>query len=106
MQLAESKTEEDFAISYEAIMRDIASQVPSTFLDKWNAWRYMAMLANPVTMIRNLVGNAFFAPTVMTKNLLATTFESTKLLIIVSFVAQTEQIAIIDNRLINSFSCL
>ncbi len=76
-QLAESTTEEDFNISYAAIMNDIAEQVPATFLDKWNAWRYMAMLFNPVTHIRNFFGNAFFVPVVMTKDAIATGIEST-----------------------------
>ena len=29
------------------IYRDIGRQMPSTFKDKWNAWRYLAMLGNP-----------------------------------------------------------
>lgn len=78
-QLAESTTEEDFNISYTAIMNDIAEQVPATFLDKWNAWRYMAMLFNPVTHIRNFFGNAFFVPVVMAKDAIGTVIESTSL---------------------------
>ena len=74
-QLAESKTEEDFAISYTAIMNDIAAQVPSTFLDKWNAWRYMAMLFNPKTHIRNIKGNLIFYPFVKTKDVIASGLE-------------------------------
>ena len=74
-QLAESKTEEDFAISYTAIMNDISAQVPSTFLDKWNAWRYMAMLANPTTHIRNINGNLMFYPFVKTKDVIASGLE-------------------------------
>lgn len=70
-RLAESKTNEDFAISYDAILQDVASQVPSTWVDKFNAWRYMAMLANPVTVIRNIAGNFFFAPVVMTSSLIS-----------------------------------
>ena len=75
MQLAEAKTDKDFEIAYGAILRDIGSQVPATWIDKWNAWRYMAMLANPVTMIRNLVGNGIFLPAVKTKDLIATVYE-------------------------------
>lgn len=58
------------------IYRDIGKQLPSTFMDKWNAWRYLAMLGNARTHVRNIVGNAGFAPIVATKNLTATAIES------------------------------
>jgi hypothetical protein len=72
LQLLETETEAELEYAMEAIMKDIASQVPATFLEKWNAWRYMAMLANPKTLIRNFVGNAVFAPSIMVKNSIAT----------------------------------
>lgn len=63
----------------DQIMHDglvaIAEQVPSTWLDKWNAWRYLAMLGNPGTHIRNIAGNAAFAPIVYTKDFLAGAIE-------------------------------
>ena len=58
------------------IYRDIGRQMPSRFMDKWNAWRYLAMLGNPRTHVRNIVGNLGFAPVVATKNLTATAIES------------------------------
>ena len=58
------------------IYRDIGSQMPNTFADKWRAWRYLAMLGNPRTHVRNILGNAFFAPVVNVKNALATGIES------------------------------
>lgn len=58
------------------IYRDIGKQLPSTFMDKWNAWRYLAMLGNARTHGRNFIGNAMFAPVVATKNLTATAIES------------------------------
>ena len=61
-RLAEAKTKEGIEHAYEEIMYEVAEQVPVTFLDKWNAWRYFAMLCNPKTHIRNLVGNAIFVP--------------------------------------------
>lgn len=60
----------------QKIYKDIGRQMPSRFIDKWNAWRYLAMLGNPRTHVRNIVGNAFFAPVVATKNLTATAIES------------------------------
>lgn len=50
------------------IYKSIGKQMPSTFRDKWNAWRYLAMLFNVRTHVRNVSGNAFFALPVMTKN--------------------------------------
>lgn len=63
----------------DQIMHDglvaLAGQVPSTWLDKWNAWRYLAMLGNPRTHIRNIVGNAAFTPIIYTKDFLAGAIE-------------------------------
>jgi len=57
------------------IYRDIGRQLPARFRDKWNAWRYLSMLGNPRTHVRNLVGNAGFAPVVAVKDLAATGIE-------------------------------
>ena len=58
------------------IYRDIGRQMPSNFRDKWNAWRYLAMLGNARTHVRNIAGNAVFAPAVAVKNMTATAIES------------------------------
>ena len=76
-RLAKAKTEGEYEVIYGKIMQDIASQVPPTFLDKWHAWRYMAMLFNPTTHVRNFVGNGIFIPAVRMKNLLAAAMEKT-----------------------------
>lgn len=60
----------------DAIYKNIASQVPSTWADKWNAWRYMAMLTNPRTHTRNIFGNLGFVPVRMVKDAIATTLEA------------------------------
>lgn len=70
---AKTKAERDAA--HNALTRDIASQVPATWKDKINAWRYMAMLTNPKTHIRNVLGNALFAPVVKMKNIIGTGME-------------------------------
>lgn len=44
------------------IYHDIAAQVPSTFMEKWGAWRYLCMLGNPKTIIRNFGGNVAMMP--------------------------------------------
>ena len=71
---AKDQTERDAVL--RDIYRDIGRQMPSRFRDKWNAWRYLAMLGNPRTHVRNIVGNAGFAPVVAAKNLTATAIES------------------------------
>lgn len=60
----------------EAIIQNIADQVPATWLEKWNAWRYLSMLGNPKTHIRNLLGNAVFTPARKIKNIIGTGLES------------------------------
>ena len=57
------------------IYRDIGKQMPSRFRDKWNAWRYLAMLGNVRTHVRNVVGNAGFVPVVAAKDVVATGIE-------------------------------
>lgn len=71
---AKDQTERDNVLT--DIYRDIGRQMPSRFIDKWNAWRYLAMLGNARTHIRNIVGNAGFAPVVAVKNAIATGIES------------------------------
>lgn len=73
--IANIKNPDDIEIVYKEILRDVGSQVPTTFLDKLNAWRYFAMLANPKTHVRNLLGNTVFMPMKMIKDVLATTGE-------------------------------
>lgn len=60
----------------QELYRDIGRQLPSRFVDKWNAWRYLAMLGNVRTHVRNVLGNFFFAPVVATKDLTATAIEA------------------------------
>lgn len=52
----------------EKIYQNLADQIPSDWRDKWNAWRYISMLANPRTHIRNIAGNIGFQPVRMAKN--------------------------------------
>lgn len=59
----------------DEIKQNIADQIPATAWDKWNAWRYLSMLGNIRTQVRNVVGNAAFMPLVATKNLLAAGME-------------------------------
>jgi hypothetical protein len=57
------------------ITKDIASQVPATWQEQLQAWRYLAMLGNFRTQVRNIVGNLGFVPFRVVKNALATVGE-------------------------------
>lgn len=71
---AKNQEERDKALT--DIYRDIGRQMPSKLIDKWNAWRYLAMLGNARTHVRNIVGNAGFAPVVALKNTIAIGIEA------------------------------
>lgn len=73
---AQAETKEEREKIAGEIYKDLGKQMPSTWLDKWNAWRYLAMLGNPRTHIRNIVGNAIFSPAVWLKNRQAAALES------------------------------
>lgn len=53
-----AETDSERAAAWDAITTSIADQIPSTFREKANFWRYTSMLTNPTTHIRNIMGNA------------------------------------------------
>lgn len=79
-ELVQKFTEQDTQDGRDAVMQEIyqnvAQQVPSTWKEKWDAWRYLAMLGNPHTHIRNIVGNAAFQPVRFMKNEIAAGMEA------------------------------
>lgn len=60
----------------DKIYQNVADQIPSTWKDKWNAWRYLAMLGNPRTHFRNVAGNFFFQPLRIVKDRTAAAIEA------------------------------
>lgn len=54
----------------------VADHFDSSFMDKWNAWRYLSMLGNPRTHIRNMTGNTVFGAVTRIKNGVAAVIES------------------------------
>lgn len=66
--LVNAKTPKEVETATQELYRDIADQLPPTWIDKWNAWRYLSMLGNAKTHIRNILGNAVFAPVVRLKD--------------------------------------
>lgn len=65
---------ENEAEAYRLIANEICAN--STIGDKFNAWRYLAMLGNPKTMIRNVFGNNVFGGITSVSNGLSAVVES------------------------------
>lgn len=74
-KLAKAQTRAEINAAVDELINDIAQQVPVSLADKWNTWRYFAMLGNPRTHIRNLMGNAIFAPARLAKDAIGTLLE-------------------------------
>lgn len=69
------ETPEGLDAAQERAIMALAEQMPATLADKINAWRYLAMLGNIRTHIRNILGNAVFTPVRMVKDTLSFTGE-------------------------------
>lgn len=74
-QFHEAKTQEARDAVMDKLKDDVASQIPSSWKDKWDAWRYLSMLGNPRTHIRNIAGNAGFVPVREVKNIIGAGIE-------------------------------
>ena len=74
-ELLSAENSEQLEAANNKILKDIASQMQSSKLNKFRSWRYMAMLLNPTTHIRNVMGNVFFVPVKGTKDVFATVSE-------------------------------
>lgn len=57
------------------ISNAVWNQVPPNFVDRLNALRYLSMLGNPKTHIRNIIGSAIFYPVKGIRNVIATGLE-------------------------------
>lgn len=71
-----SYDQEKLNAAVEEVKQEIADQMPVTALEKINEWRYLAMLGNPKTHIRNLVSNVAMYATRQVKNAVARTGET------------------------------
>ena len=60
----------------ENVKQKIAKEMKSTILERINEWRYLSMLGNPKTHIRNLVSNVAMYGTRQFKNAIARTGET------------------------------
>lgn len=75
IEAARSKDSARIQAATEAIAQAVGSQYHATFKEKWDAWRYMCMLGNASTNVRNVAGNAFMMPYAAAKDKLAAAFE-------------------------------
>lgn len=57
------------------IYAEEAAKLPTTFKAKWDAWRYMAMLGNAKTQVRNVAGNVLMMPYTEAKRIVGTILE-------------------------------
>lgn len=71
-----AETDAERAAALDAIYQDVANQMPARWIDKLNAWRYLSMLGNPRTHVRNILGNLMFAPVRATKDVVAAGLEA------------------------------
>lgn len=62
-----AKNDDERNAIMEQITQNIADQIKATPMDKFTAWRYLAMLGNFRTQVRNLAGNTFMQPARMMK---------------------------------------
>lgn len=71
-----AETDAERAAALDAIYQDVANQMPVRWIDKLNAWRYLSMLGNPRTHVRNILGNLMFAPVRAAKDVVAAGIEA------------------------------
>lgn len=57
MMLDKNNSSENMDTIQSYIIDDMAQQLPVNMADKFDAWRYLAMLGNPRTHMRNVIGN-------------------------------------------------
>ena len=75
-ELLNAKGQEEIDAVVDKMKDNIASQINTSWMDKLTAWRYMSMLGNPRTHIRNILGNAAFRVAVGIKNIIGTGLEA------------------------------
>lgn len=68
--------QDDLNNRVEKFKQSIANQMKTTAGEKIDAWRYLSMLGNPKTHIRNMVSNVAMRGTIKVKNAMARTLET------------------------------
>ena len=67
-KMYECTTKEEMNAVEEEIIAEIASKIDPSLMDRVTAWRYLSMLGNPRTHIRNIVSNFTMGTMVKAKN--------------------------------------
>lgn len=70
-KIVNSKNNEELQNNLNDVYKELGQQVTKTIWQKIDSWRYFAMLANPRTHIRNIVGNVSMAGVQTVKNKIA-----------------------------------
>ena len=73
----DAKNAKEQGQAMDSIYQFVADQLPSDWGTRWNAWRYLSMLSNPATHVRNVLSNAANIPARKLKNLIGAGIEST-----------------------------
>ena len=71
-----AETDEARDKALDKIQQSVADQIPSTFMEKWTALRYVNMLGNLRTQVRNVAGNAGMKAVSSVKNAIAALIEN------------------------------
>ena len=71
-----AETDEARDEALDKIQQSVANQIPSTFMEKWTALRYVNMLGNLRTQVRNVAGNAGMKAVSSVKNAIAALIEN------------------------------
>lgn len=66
---------ENIDLKLDEVKKAIAQQLPVGVMDKLNAWRYMSMLGNLRTNVRNVLGNAFMMPMMFSRDVISSVME-------------------------------
>lgn len=69
-------SQEELDRAVEEVKQQIADQMKVTKMDKINAWRYLSMLGNPKTHVRNIISNVGMKGTMAVKDAIARTIET------------------------------
>lgn len=67
-KMYECTTKEEMNAVEEEIIAEIASKIDPSLMDRVTAWRYLSMLGNPRTHVRNIVSNFTMGTMVKAKN--------------------------------------
>lgn len=76
-ELLSAKNQAQIIEAEDMIIAEVAKQIDPTGVEKWNEWRYLSMLLNPLTHLRNIGGNYSMSVVRKLKNLVGSALELT-----------------------------